>query len=115
MIAYLELFGKLLSKDNTAFLKILNSNGYDIKKDVENYDAKSEYIQSNPDNFISIQKDDIYYIKFSQSNSYYYLSVPTMVYSEKNSDILLFNDNDWRCVYNRKSLKGMGNFQCNHK
>ncbi len=115
MFRYLDLLGKLLSKGNDEFKNILDANGYDTKNNEEDNNAKSEYIQSNPDNFISIQKDDIYYIKFSQSNSYYYLSVPTMVYSEKNSDILLFNDNDWRCVYNRKSLKGMGNFQCNHK
>lgn len=115
LITYLELFGKLLSKDNTAFLETLNSNGYDKETNEENYNAKSEYIQSNPDNFISIKKDNIYYIKFNQSNSYYYLSVPTTVYSESNKDVLLFNDNNWRCVYNRTSLKGMGNFQCNHK
>ena len=72
-------------------------------------------MNSDPNNFISIKKKDVYYIKYRLANIYYYLSIPTIVYSEKNGDIEFFKDKEWRCVYNRTMLKGMGNFQCNHR
>ena len=115
MFRYLDLLGKLLSKDDDEFKSILDANGYDTKNNEEDNNAKAEYVNSSPDNFISIKKNDVYYIKFKGANIYYYLSIPTIVYSEKKTDIELFRDKEWRCVYNRTSLKGMGNFQCNHR
>lgn len=115
LIAYLELFDKLLSKDNDEFKSILDAYDYDTKNNEETKDAKSKYVNSSPDNFISIKKNDVYYIKYKAANIFYYLSIPTIVYSKSKNEIELFKDKEWRCVYNRTSLKGMGNFQCNHK